>query len=484
MYSDKVLDEFRHPQNIGDIKNPDGVGKVGNPQCGDLMWVYIKVGKNKAGEEIIKDIKVKTFGCLPPNEKVVLGSEWANIDSIKEGQSVINGEGTKDFVNKFFEIPYNGKMLTFVPFVSRYNSFSVTREHPILGVKRENISGGKSLYGKSKWLRVDRSKIDSIKPEFIKAGELKTGDFLVFTSPKEKKDKTELSKDLLRLLGYYLAEGYPIAKGNAVAFAFHKDEKEFIEEVDQLVNKIINKKTSRRTRGNVTEIYFCSKKFSDVLLKYGGKGAKRKTLSEEIILLPPKKQMEVIKTFWAGDGDRTTRRKSDSPTYRLATASEKLAIQFQEILARNGIFSSISKRQRKEHQIERRNVTGSPLYIVKYKTGRKHNFVRPRKDYFLVPIKQIIQKNYDGFVYNLHMTNSPNSYLVKGFVVHNCVAAIATSSKLTEIVKGMTLEEALKIDKAKIAKELGGLPPIKMHCSILSMDGLRKAIEDYRSKSK
>ena len=63
-----------------------------------------------------------------------------------------------------------------------------------------------------------------------------------------------------------------------------------------------------------------------------------------------------------------------------------------------------------------------------------------------------------------------------------CVAALATSSKLTEMVKGMTLEAALKIDKKKIAEELDGLPPAKMHCSLLSMDGLRKAIEDYRNK--
>jgi len=64
MYSNKVMEEFRHPHNIGEMKDPDGVGKVGNAQCGDLMWVYIKVAKNKKGEEIIKDIKVKTFGCV------------------------------------------------------------------------------------------------------------------------------------------------------------------------------------------------------------------------------------------------------------------------------------------------------------------------------------------------------------------------------------------------------------------------------------
>lgn len=64
MYSKKVLEVFRNPKNMGIIKNPDGVGKIGNPVCGDLMWVYIKVANNKKGEEFLKDVKVKTFGCV------------------------------------------------------------------------------------------------------------------------------------------------------------------------------------------------------------------------------------------------------------------------------------------------------------------------------------------------------------------------------------------------------------------------------------
>ena len=62
-YSEKVLDHFRNPRNMGEIDNPDGFGKVGNPVCGDLMFMYIKVGKNEQNEEIIDDIKFKTFGC-------------------------------------------------------------------------------------------------------------------------------------------------------------------------------------------------------------------------------------------------------------------------------------------------------------------------------------------------------------------------------------------------------------------------------------
>lgn len=69
------------------------------------------------------------------------------------------------------------------------------------------------------------------------------------------------------------------------------------------------------------------------------------------------------------------------------------------------------------------------------------------------------------------------------FETFGCVAAIATSSVLTELAKGKTLEEALQITNKDVAKELGGLPPIKMHCSLLAADGLKAAIEDYRQKT-
>lgn len=63
-----------------------------------------------------------------------------------------------------------------------------------------------------------------------------------------------------------------------------------------------------------------------------------------------------------------------------------------------------------------------------------------------------------------------------------CGAAIATSSMATEMVKGKSLEEAFKLSNKDVAEKLGGLPPVKMHCSLLAEEGIRKAIEDYRSK--
>ena len=63
-YSKKVLEAFKDPHNYGKLKDYDGLGKVGNPVCGDIMCLYIKVSKNKKGEEIIKNISFETFGCV------------------------------------------------------------------------------------------------------------------------------------------------------------------------------------------------------------------------------------------------------------------------------------------------------------------------------------------------------------------------------------------------------------------------------------
>ncbi len=68
------------------------------------------------------------------------------------------------------------------------------------------------------------------------------------------------------------------------------------------------------------------------------------------------------------------------------------------------------------------------------------------------------------------------------FKTYGCGAAIATSSMTTELAKGKTLDEAMKITRASVADSLGGLPPVKMHCSNLAADALHAAIEDYEKK--
>lgn len=63
-YSEEVMKFFKDPQNMGEMKDPDAVGEAGNPVCGDLMKIYLKVGENAQGEKFIEDIKFETLGCV------------------------------------------------------------------------------------------------------------------------------------------------------------------------------------------------------------------------------------------------------------------------------------------------------------------------------------------------------------------------------------------------------------------------------------
>jgi len=87
-YSKKVIEHFTHPRNQGVIKNPSGTGIVGNPVCGDLMKIYIKVKKNKQGEEFIDDIKFETLGCASAIATSSMITELAKGKSLKEAMKI------------------------------------------------------------------------------------------------------------------------------------------------------------------------------------------------------------------------------------------------------------------------------------------------------------------------------------------------------------------------------------------------------------
>ncbi len=89
-----------------------------------------------------------------------------------------------------------------------------------------------------------------------------------------------------------------------------------------------------------------------------------------------------------------------------------------------------------------------------------------------------------GDVMKIYIKVNDDKIVDAKFQTFGCGAAIAVSSMVTEMVKGMTLDEALKITKASLAEALDGLPPQKMHCSNLGADALHKAIADYRNKQK
>jgi len=88
MYSKKVMELFKNPRNLKEIKDADGIGKIGNPRCGDVMHVFIKIGKNNKGQEIIEDIGVKTFGCVAAIASSSVTTELAKGKTLEEAKKI------------------------------------------------------------------------------------------------------------------------------------------------------------------------------------------------------------------------------------------------------------------------------------------------------------------------------------------------------------------------------------------------------------
>ncbi|AKL98580.1 Fe-S cluster assembly scaffold protein NifU [Endomicrobium proavitum] len=86
-YSEKVMDHFANPRNVGEIKDADGVGEVGNPVCGDMMTFYVKIKDNK-----LEDVKFKTFGCGAAIAVSSMVSEMAIGKTVQEALKITNAD--------------------------------------------------------------------------------------------------------------------------------------------------------------------------------------------------------------------------------------------------------------------------------------------------------------------------------------------------------------------------------------------------------
>ncbi len=98
MYSKEVIEHFRNPRNVGKMKDPDGIGHVGNPQCGDEMIIYIKVDNN-----IIVDVSFETFGCAAAIASSSMTTELVKGKSIEEALKITN----KQVADKLGGLPQN-----------------------------------------------------------------------------------------------------------------------------------------------------------------------------------------------------------------------------------------------------------------------------------------------------------------------------------------------------------------------------------------
>nr|BAL57087.1 hypothetical protein HGMM_F47C08C08 [uncultured Acetothermia bacterium] len=374
-------------------------------------------------------------GCLPGGEQVSIGDRWVNIESLKPGDYVVADNGQKARVRAVMVRPYRGEMLTITP-ISPYNAFKLTPEHPVLVVRRKDVLTKRRA--RNGWLpEVDTEKLLAAQPKYVPAGELTIGDFLVFPKVQAERHNPKYTPEVLKLLGYYLAEGSAFVNRAlnmpVVSFSFGAHERDTIGEVCQLIESVTGKRpcVTELPEKHAVTVSVYSQELMDLCIEACGKGAATKRLSAELMALPAEQMKPFLEAYFRGDSNVCD--KGNSVMYRAATASETLAHQIQELLARQGIYASIQVRRGGEDTIQGRTIHRHDQYIVVYAADKCWSEIRQTERYFLVPIKEIARAPYEGFVFNLDV-EGPNSYLVRGFAVHNCTAPVYSKESLHSAV--------------------------------------------------
>ncbi len=493
-YTKKVLKIFRNPKFVGEMKNPSGVGEVGN---------------------VI---------CTVEDTLILSNPQMIKITDMEEGDKVLDHNGRFSNVVKTFVRDYNGEIYTLD--VWNLGRTKITPEHNVFATKisrfRDKFRHHKKFY-----------------PDWYAANELKKGDYILYPIPKETLDKKfmdfdipipkydfksrklpskiRVDNDFLKLVGFYLSEGYiRVAKcDGALGFTFGIHEENYVKEAITLIKKVFGlccTKVYRNTKHHSINVLCYNARLARYFEKYFGKGAKSKALPHWMLLLPKTKQEAILSGLWQGDGYVNGR------TAKFVTISEKLAYQTAFLLLRQQILFSFLispaygiHKQSYSIYIKEQESLKKIAKLVK----KQIDFPRIREakhrswysnGYLYVPIRNISSEEFSGKVYNLEVGHS-HSYVSSVAALHNCgdmmtvyikvkddkitdikfktfgcVAAIASSEALCALAKGKSVDDALKITAADIVKYLGGLPNIKHHCSILGSEGLTKAIEDYRKK--
>jgi len=507
LYTKKVIKYFQKPHNFGRMKNPDGVGKVGNPFC------------------------------LLPKQNIHINNSLRTIDKITLAERVLSSDGRYNKVNKATKRNYSGQILTIK---NKLGRVQLTPDHLILAIKLPK--GDKFLRTKNKRL---------LPASWYHAENLKKGDIVLYPILKEEKDckyievkipkpkwdfrskeipsKISLDSDLLKLFGYFLSEGNVQDKPcrTFILFSLNINEEDIAEDISKISKKLFNLDIKIRRLPERKTITVClySARLARFFKELFDNGAGNKMIPDFIMNLPPRKQTALIYGLWKGDGYINIMRSGARAGF--VTISRTLAHQLKILLLRQKIIPSIYiDKKRKSHGVNHKESyrihVGQRDSLIKLCSILGVKYI-PRsypsvdswfdKNFCYTPITQIQKSNYKGKIFNLEVFDS-HSFTSEAFCLHNCgdvmwlyikigknkkgqefikdikfetfgcVAAVATSSVITDLAKGKTLKEAVKIDREKIVKSLGGLPPIKIHCSVLAAGALSEAVYDYLSKQK
>lgn len=497
-YSKEVMKRFKKPKFAKEMNDADAVGEVGNPTC------------------VTKDTLIFS------------NPEIKKITELEKNKFILSHDGEFHNITKKFIRNYKGNIYTLD--IWNLGMIQITPEHNIFALKTDRYRDK---------FRFHKKYI----PDWFAVQELKKGDYTLYPIPKEVVDKDFIKFDIpkpkydfrsrnlpskikvdnafLKIVGFFLAEGYTCTKkcNGTVGFCFGSHEEGYVKEVIKLMKKVFRlnySRIERRTSHSIVIIYY-SARLARFFSEQFGKGVINKHVPHWMLLLPTNKQELILSGLWQGDGYVNGR------TAKFVTISKQLAYQTFFLLLRQRIlFSFLTSPQKGMHKEHFSTYIKEQASLRKIAKLMKKEVEFPKiieskhkswysGDYLYTPIRDIISNKFSGEVYNLEVGKS-HSYVSSCATLHNCgdvmkvfikigknkkgeefikdisfqtfgcVAAISSSDALCELAKGKTVKEALKITRDDIVKKLHGLPSIKFHCSVLGEEALQKAIENYRNK--
>src|SRR3989338_8939424 len=282
-------------------------------------------------------------GCVLPGTFIQSNPSVKKIETIKEGERVLGRDGRFHKVTEVMVHRHKGKM--FKIYSKCFGTTVLTEEHPVLIVKREKVGVHNKIF-ETLWARADSlEKGDYLVYPVLSEIEDKESVRIDWKIPvmdrKSKKmpDELPISGDLLRLAGYYVAEGH--IHEREVTFTFNKKEIEFVEDVKSAVKKIFNLDATSRTRDskNVAEVCVSSAPLARLFKEWFGTGAENKKIAHFMMLLPPEKQKELLKGLWRGDGYIGKKKAG----YK--TISKTLSEQVKMLLLRQAIVPTMTENK-------------------------------------------------------------------------------------------------------------------------------------------
>lgn len=463
-YSKAVLDHYENPRNVGKMDKDDdtvGTGMVGAPACGDVMLLQIKVE-----DDIITDAKFKTYGCFVSNTVINTPTKGTKMAELAVGDSVLAWDGNSIVPNKIESIitrsvPVEDLLTitfqreshrvgmnpgTFKLIVTKEHVFWNANNQPVLA---KDLVEGQELYEITEY---ELRKLTNVRHR-KSTKELNSKRMTEFNKTFDHSNLPQNQK------GYTCKDPETASKLKSAASNRKWSDLEYRKKWADGMAKI---NTSLPTS--------LEKEFIE-LFEHSGVGARYSAgqiwiqsatgpVSPDFIIPGKKKCIEVYtKNMPLHMQDR-----SDGSNYIKQRGDQLLSAGYETLfLAIEDIDTALQQAN---------NFIHNGMKITNIGTITHGNELRGCE-----------RDGTDVIVYDLKLKDGAHVYFANRVGSHNCGSAIASSSLVTEWVKGKTLDQAGEIKNTHIAEELA-LPPVKIHCSVLAEDAIAAAIKDYKNKEK